>query len=65
MDNKVIIFDTTLRDGEQAPGAVCCAYKGAALSAANASIREAILRITQIYTSQFGRGPRVPREYTD
>src|SRR2546430_12739270 len=50
---------TTIDSGvEQAPGALSCAYNGAALSAANASIHETILRITQIYTSQFGRGPR-------
>src|SRR5712671_14458 len=43
---------------EHAPGAGSCACSAAALAATSASVYEANFRITQIYTSQFGGGPR-------
>src|ERR1700686_1515803 len=50
---------TTMDSGvEHTPGAVSWAYKGAALMATSASKAEANFRITQIYTNQFGGGPR-------
>src|SRR3981081_4643596 len=49
---------TTIDSGvEQAPGAVSWACRGAALAATSASIHEANVRITQIYTIGFSRGP--------
>src|SRR5215210_8022420 len=42
---------------EHAPGAVSWALSPTAPTATSASVYEAIFRITQIYTSQFGGGP--------
>src|SRR5437762_4158220 len=48
----------------QAPaGAVSWACKRPALAAVNASATETSFRITQIYTSRFGGGPRCERPY--
>src|SRR2546423_390762 len=50
---------TTMASGvEHAPGALSWAYREAAPAAVSASVYVAIFRITQIYTSQFGGGPR-------
>src|ERR1700680_952683 len=42
----------------QTPGVACWAYKGTEMMATSASIAEKHFRITQIYTNQFGGGPR-------
>src|SRR5260221_14266555 len=51
---------TTMDSGAaHTPGAVSCAYKGAALIATSDSMTEANFCITQIYTNQFGGSPHL------